>query len=892
MIGQTISHYKILEKLGEGGMGVVYKAEDIRLNRPVALKFLPLQKTITKDDSDRFIREARAAARLNHPNIATIFDFHELEDPSTHSTLAFIAMEYVEGRTLGQLLREGPLLIEKVVAIGMQLAEALAIAHQRGIVHRDLKPANIIVTPGDTVKILDFGVAKLLEEDTRTSPKSIAGSAMYMSPEQVQGAHIDHRSDLFSLGVVLYEMVTGKRPFQGEHNPAVFYSITNTNPLPPSKSRPDVPGPLETIILRLLEKDTSKRFQRASDLRDALSQLSPRRTQSNNRYGSGFVRRHRQSISTSLVLLAAVVFTTMMLSRNEAVEPGVNVAVIQFDNYTGDAALYWMTRGIADMVITDLSQSRYLSVVPLDRITNLIPASQTESTESWKFEAARQASANILVTGSVMKAGDRLRVLTKVFDLRSGQTLSSEHVEGSGSEQFFQIADEIARRVRLVLEIEATAPGEKNEIVQARTHSAEAYKEYTLGGAFIEKQYYEDAIRHLQRAVELDSTFARAHNSLSHVYDVLGERSLAEASIQKAIRFSNGLPEIDRTMIALQYAQLRGDWNEEFRLVQQLLLRQPYEPAWHFRLGWHYFAHQRNYEQSVYHYLRALEIDSTRYPLTYHYLGHVYLNWGKGSEAVDAFSRHASLRPDDALAQEALGVAYRLTGNYGKAKEQFNLALKLKPTFSSALMNLGILAKEEGRNRDAEKYFQNFLSRGVGTSDKLDGHYQLARFHLELGRPLQARTEIMRCLDVDSTFIPALWILGLSYVRAGDLESAAAVMAQLDRLELKFQSKYQKEFSRHLRGAIFLEAGRHDDAIKEFQAALDLGPMELPFFRYSLARAYERTGRNGLAIETYDKVLENNPGYASAHISLASMYAVTRDSGKIVFHCERVLDIR
>lgn len=911
MIGSTISHYKILEKLGEGGMGVVYKARDTKLNRTVALKFLSLPAPGSKKEGSRLILEAQAAASLNHPNIATIFEFNEVEDPTTHTTKAFIAMEYVEGQTLRELLLEGPLPIQRTVAIGFQLAEALSTAHQHGIVHRDLKPANIIVTPGGAIKILDFGIAKLIGEETATTTRRIAGSAAYMSPEQVRGDTIDHRSDLFSLGVVLFEMVTGKRPFQADHEAALFYSIANTDPSPPTALRPDLPKALEKVILGLLGKDPSRRPQAASavlaELERISSELNLRLSPPHRQPLAG--RVPRWLAAGAVAGLALVILFKILESPDTMVSPGSLVAVIEFENNTGDAELNWMTRGIADMVITDLSQSKYLNVVPMGRISDLLQSGgkAAEVTQAVKFDAARRASASILVTGSIMKAGNALRILIMVYDIRSDRPLSTDHVEREGLEHFFEMVDEITGKIRLVLEIEATGSGEKEQIVHARTRSVEAYKEFTMASGFIEKQYYQDAILHLQKAVELDSSFARAHNSLAHVYDVLREPKLAEASIQKAIRFSKGLPEIDRTMIALQYAEIRGDWDEEFELVKQLALLQPLDPSWHFRLGWYYFAHQRNYEQSVYEYSKALEIDSARYPLYYHYLGHAYLNWGKEHEAIKAFLRHTTLRPEDALAQEALGVAYRLIGKYEEARHQFELALKLKPNFSSALMNLGLVAKEEGRNAAAERFFRDYIARAVGTSDRLEGYYHLARLHLELSRLGQSRAEIGACLALDSTFQLGLWVLGLGFLRAGNMDSASAVLGKIEAITRQSQTNYQREFFHHLRGSFLLEKKDYTNAIEEFQKAVTLGPMDQGFFRNALAGAYDRASRDGgadkqaderrfdysrRAQEGYGKAIEINPHYAPAHFSLAAMYERMGNKEKAAYHCNRVLAIR
>src|SRR5713101_6797246 len=255
MVGKTISHYRILEEIGRGGMGVVYKADDTKLHRSVALKFLSENTFTTEREKTRFAREAQSAAKLNHPNIATIYDYDEVEDQKTATKRAFIAMEFVEGKSLKEKIAQGPLSIEEVISIIVQMAKAMHSAHMRGIIHRDIKPANIILKSDGTVKILDFGLAKLSGETRSTESGKIVGSIAYMSPEQVTGEKVDERSDIWSLGVVTFEMLTGHLPFRGEHPPAMMYSITNEQPLEISNFRSGVPAALVTLVKRCLQKD-------------------------------------------------------------------------------------------------------------------------------------------------------------------------------------------------------------------------------------------------------------------------------------------------------------------------------------------------------------------------------------------------------------------------------------------------------------------------------------------------------------------------------------------------------------------------------------------------------------------------------------------------------------
>ena len=376
MIGRTISHYRILEKLGSGGMGVVYKAEDTKLDRHVALKFLTPQSLGSADEKKRFIHEAKAAAALSHPNICTIYEIDEAEGRS------FIAMEYVEGENLRTMIESGPLELERAIDIAMQTAAALHEAHEKGIIHRDIKPANIMITEKGQAKVMDFGLAKAPGQTKLTKEGTTLGTVFYMSPEQVGGGVMDRRTDIWSLGVVLYEMITGRLPFGGDYEQAVLYAIMNEEPEPPTALRTGVPMELERIVLKALARKPDERYQHADEMIGDLKRLKGALAVSGDRArparaaGSAGTKKRLPAWAIIAVAIIAVVilFNEFIRPRffgRDLVAAPKPIAVISFENLTGDPSYDYLSKAIPNLLITNLEQSKYISVITWERMRDL-----------------------------------------------------------------------------------------------------------------------------------------------------------------------------------------------------------------------------------------------------------------------------------------------------------------------------------------------------------------------------------------------------------------------------------------------------------------------------------------------------------------------------------------
>ncbi len=463
VIGSTVAHYQILDKLGEGGMGVVYKAQDTRLERLVALKFLPAQLAQAPSARERFVHEARAASALNHPNVAVIYDVGE------DGAQSYIAMELVDGETLRARLRGGDLAIDLIQDLGIQLAEGLQAAHAKGIVHRDVKPDNLLLTPAGTVKIMDFGIARLSNSNL-TESGVMLGTLSYMSPEQILGGAIDHRSDLWSLGVVLYEMLTGRVPFQSEQSAAVLYEILNREPAAVASLRPDTPTFLRTLVQALLQKDPARRTASAAEVIAALRNTTP---------------------------------------RTPVEIPDKSIAVLYFENMSPDPDSEYFCAGITEDILTDLSKLEELSVVSR---TDVLPFRGKEVALRQVAEALR---VNYVLEGSVRKAGTRIRITAQLIDARDGYHLWADRFDGM-VDDIFDLQSEVAQRVAAALKVSLSAD-DNATLARKPTDDVRAYDFYMRGREYLNrrgKANTEAAIRMFELALEIDTGFPAAHAGL------------------------------------------------------------------------------------------------------------------------------------------------------------------------------------------------------------------------------------------------------------------------------------------------------------------------------------------------------------------------------------------
>ena len=716
LVGRTLGPYRILESIGSGGMGHVYLALDTRLDRRVALKVLPPEMASHPEKIKRFEREAKTVASLSHPGIVTLYSPLEEQDG-----LRFLTMELVEGETLSKSIPARGFSMERFLSLAIAVTDAVAAAHRQGILHRDLKPENVMLTPDGRLKVLDFGLAKLrydADEGDRTTKETqsvtqdgrIVGTVAYMSPEQAQGLPVDHRSDIFALGILLYEMATGERPFRGNTNLSVLSSILKDTPRPASELRDDVPKPLARMIQRALEKRPEDRYQSASDLRRDLEDLK-RDVDSGELVLGTTAGRQRLlvtggpkrrwalpvAIGTALLVVAAMAGVFFRGQPPATAEDGRrSVAVFYFDNLTGDPQLDWLRTGLTDMLVTNLSQSPGLRVLGTSRLYQLLDETGHRDDRTLSApvveSVARKAQATTALVGSFVRAGSQIRIQASLQDPKNGEVIASERVEGDAEDGLFALVDELTGRVRKRLETPSMVKvadrrhgsWKEKKLEEVTTTSVEAFKAYAEGSRLHDRLQEKEAQAYFEKAVQADPGFAMALAKLSIVQGNLGDIEKARAYSAKAVEKAVNLPPGERHYIEGRHYSLDpATIDKAVAAYQEAVDAAPNHTAARNNLAQLLLELQR-YPEALVH-LEELRRRGMTFPGSYMSLAQAHVATGHPERAREALTEYAAEHPDRAASFENLAYFELTQGRTEAALAAFDKAAGLRPDDSMKL---------------------------------------------------------------------------------------------------------------------------------------------------------------------------------------------------------------
>ena len=683
LVGQKVLHYKVIEKLGEGGMGVVYKAEDTKLKRELAIKFLPHQISVNKEERQRFEIEAQAAAALNHPNIATIYAIENADNE------VFIAMEFINGVELKDKISQSKPTVDESINIIEQIAKGLGAAHQKGITHRDIKSSNIMITPSGQIKIMDFGLAKVRGVSQITKFGTTLGTTAYMSPEQARGEHVDQRTDIWSLGVIWFELLTGKTPYAGEFEQAIIYSILNEEPKSPITMNKDIPIKIDKIIMKMLTKNKERRYQNTEELLNDINQLS-------NKDGS-----------------------------EEKSDEKKTIAVLPFENISPDKEADYFADGLAEELITNLSKIKEIKLVAR---TNTM---RYKGTDKDITTLGRELGARYIMQGSVRKFKDDLRVSVQLMDVAQESQLWGENFKGK-LEDVFDIQEKVSNEVTAALRVNLSL-SEKVGLTKRATVNAEAFDNYLRAREFLyrfTKSAVEIAIEFFQKAIAVDTRYASAYAGLSEAYASLyfffkRNDELLDKAIESGMKALMYDPSLSEAYASLSLAHYnKKAYADSSAAGLKAIELDPNNYIAYWILGRVY--HSTDRDQEAVELFKKVNFLNPDFYSAYADLCACYERLGKTDELnntietlMEVYPRYISQHPDDSRAHIFYANALAGAGKTEQAKYECEKALELSPKDVLMLYNVACLSSRLGDKEKSIEYLNTAINNGYGNYDWL-----------------------------------------------------------------------------------------------------------------------------------------------------------------------------
>jgi tetratricopeptide (TPR) repeat protein len=858
--GDVLGHFRLIEKVGEGGMGVVFRAHDERLDRNVAVKILNEKMLGQSFSRQRFRQEALTLGRLSHPNVETVYDFH------SENGFDYLVIEYVAGHSLDELLHDGPLKQAEVSGLGVQLAKGLAAAHSQGVIHGDLKPSNLRVTPENVLKILDFGLAKMLstpDAKTVTTDDSgpisgYGGTPPYMAPEQIEGAEPDEQSDIYSAGVVLYEMATGQRPFPQRGN-LLREAILYVTPAKVREKNPEITPALESVILKTLQKSPSKRYQSAHELAVELENATAGFSWETAYWRILFgIKRHRWVVAVVLAaLLVAGGLGVRRYLMNRKPAPRMSVVVAQFENRTGETVFDDTPR---ELVSTALGQSQQVYVFPAGRIRDVLKRMEVPANaaidERVAEEICTREGLQSVVTGSVSKLGSRYVVMARVLGC-NGDLILSTNRQFDGPEQLPPAIDTIATTIRREWgESEAAIQQASQPLATVTSGSLEAIRLYSSGKQELYSGNFAGAITLFKKAVELDPNFAMAHEYLATAYVHQGDAGNAGEEYAKAAQLSGRASEKEREKILGDYALFQQDNDAAISHYQVLSVLTPEDPAVYINLA----ESDRNefrFDRSIAEVRKALEISPL--PTVRNNLSIYLYESGKTDDAIKESQRVVAESPDNVKGLYLLGLYYAGTGKENEARGIWERMLEMggnAPSMARASLADAAWTRDELRDASRE------LELGVIADAKINNVYEMTRKQIMLAESYlamgqRAAMSSMLAKVKQPTDPTLVYLFGRVNARAGQIAVAQKQLAALEHVPN--QTTLVKSYENMLQAEIALTQKRNEEAVRFAASAAD--QLQSTMALETLARAQEAAGDRDEAIRNYEAFLSRRYEY-------------------------------